>query len=789
MKKTALFFLLIAAAATSAQAAEISSSQAEVIAASFVKQNTMLKSAPGLTLASAGQSYYAFNAGQADGYVIVAADDAVQQPVLGYADSGSFDEQNPELQWWLSEVARMAAYASAGGQQVTTVTTSTRRVKPLLGDILWNQGAPYNLKCPTYTASGTTKTAVTGCVATAYAQIMRYHQWPEKGSGSYSYDCNLNGDSNQKTTLSADFSQDTYDWANMPGTLTGTSTTAQKEAVSLLMRDCGYAVNMGYGASSGAVSRRVLPAMAGYFGYDKGMRFLCRDAYKLADWCSIIDGELQAGRPVFYTGHSSSGGGHAFVLDGADGRGYYHINWGWGGTSNGYFLIPDLTPKQQGIGGSNGGFINSQAMIVGIKKNTGTSSVTYSYTAQTFDCGAQAVKLGSKVSLTVGGFMPAATMLSNVSMTLGVGLYDAKGNLKSVVARKAMTGLRANYNYSANMSYTPPKTLAQGTYTLRLVANNLLATGTWTPVDVYLTSNPVITMRVADGNAIFTAANHETNLKVTRLDPACNAYANRQLLVNATLRNTGVEYFGDVSIALLDATDSIVAQTDPLRTVVASGDTTAISLAFATPSTAGTYTLAVLDAGGLVISGLTKQIKVAARPAAPNLGIVSQLAAAGSTMSASCIQGQATIKNVGGAFTGQVEVMILPQAGTGNTVMRRIATDFVEIGAGQTKTLRFKGDFPAGTTGKIYRLVMRNPTTASNVYQKWGNTLVFTVRDAVPGDVNADGVLNVDDVTTQITGMLGGDPFPCDDEQADQDGNGMVNVNDVTDVINLMLAK
>ena len=799
MRRLTLFFIIGCMAIVGMQAAQISSDQAERIGASFLQQGTRLKQVPSLQLAYTGlstatgaASYYAFNETDSQGgYVIVAADDVVATPVLGYADSGSFDGENlPEsMEWWLSEVTRTVDYARSHNRQVTSEVTATRRVKPLLGDILWNQGAPYNLKCPTYTSSGTTKTAVTGCVATAYAQIMRYHQWPEHGTGSNSYDCNLNGDKNQKVTLSADFSQSTYDWANMPGTLTGQSTDAQKEAVSLLMRDCGYAVNMGYGASSGAVTRRVLPALAGYFGYSKGMRFLFRDAYTLADWCSIVDGELQAQRPVLYTGHSASGGGHAFVLDGADGKGYYHINWGWGGSSNGYFLIPDLTPAQQGIGGSDGGFINSQAMCVGIKKDDGTSPVTYSFTAQQFTAGSSYVWLGSLARFNIGGFMPAATMLSNISLSLGLGLYDSQGKLLGIVASKKITGLNAGYNYSNSISYTPAKTLSPGNYTLRLMSNNVLATGTWTPVDVYRTSNPTIAMRISGDSAIFSGTDHTSNLSVTRLEPACNAYAGRQMLVNATLTNSAEEYFGDVSVGLIDSTDSIVAQSDLLRTVVASGDTTAISLAFTLPSTAGTYTLAVLDAGGQPIGGLTRQLTVAERPNIFNLGIVNKLAGYDTQMSANCIQGQVTLRNVGGPFIGKIEAMILPQAGVGNTILRRLYTDFIEISSGETKTLRFSGDFPAGKTGTTYRLVLRNPTTASNVNKQWGTPFVFNVRDEVPGDVNCSGDLNVADVSGVVLKMLGKDVFPFDNDQADSDGNGKIDVLDVTSLVNLLLAK
>lgn len=221
-----IFYPLFAAAvllfAESALAEQIDAQQARQQAMAFLNRNAttkkMLKGGNAdLQLAYTAQSgeYYAFNASAADGYVLVSGDDRMPA-VIGYSDEGKFDaDAIPDnMREWLETYAQQVRYVQthAGVHiQSSTDQTSIGNVYPLLGNTKWNQSAPYNNMCPTFSNNGTTQRAATGCVATAMAQVMYYHRWPVTGTGSNSYTFNLNSDEQQPLTLSTDFSRSRYD--------------------------------------------------------------------------------------------------------------------------------------------------------------------------------------------------------------------------------------------------------------------------------------------------------------------------------------------------------------------------------------------------------------------------------------------------------------------------------------------------------------------------------------------------------------------------------------------------
>lgn len=291
------------------------------------------------------------------GYVIASADD-LAEPVLGYADSPgafSYDALPPAMKWWLEEYALQIDAARRAAPQARFAATQ-RPVRERIDPIVrtkWNQSAPYNDLCPVIGS----KTAPTGCVATAMAQVINHHKYPAKGRGAHSY--TYNG-----VTSSFDFGGTTFDWANMADTYDDNSTEAQKSAVATLMRACGVSVDMMYGASSsGAYSADVSPALIRYFGYSRSSQYLQRNNFGLYEWEDTIYGSLKRNHPLYYAG-AGSGGAHAFVVDGYRGDGYFHLNWGWGGSSDGYFLLTALDPGSLGIGGGSGGFNRGQSAIV-----------------------------------------------------------------------------------------------------------------------------------------------------------------------------------------------------------------------------------------------------------------------------------------------------------------------------------------------------------------------------------------------------------------------------------------
>lgn len=324
-------------------------------------------------------AYYVFPNGEGKGFTVVSGDDRLPE-VVGYSDKGTYDEENlpsnyvgfmkayEEMVGQLdngdsrasASIAEAKALRSSGYQQPT--------VAPLLGSIQWNQMIPYNKMCPMYNS---TNRSVTGCVATAMAQVMMYYQYPKR----------LQADIPAYVTRTKYLSipqinkGESYDWNNMLPQYASYEplnyTDAQAAAVAKLLYHCGVACEMDYGPSSGA---NVTPAiLSTYFGYDSDlMQNLNRDVFTLAEWSQIMDKELSAKRPILYSGQSSDGG-HEFVCDGSDGNGLYHINWGWGGYQDGYFDVTILNPDKGGAGSGNApdGYNQSCSMIIGIAPDNG----------------------------------------------------------------------------------------------------------------------------------------------------------------------------------------------------------------------------------------------------------------------------------------------------------------------------------------------------------------------------------------------------------------------------------
>lgn len=315
--------------------------------------------------------YYIFNIGNREGFVIVSGDDNAE-PVLGYSDRGELDLDNMPanmVEWLRLNELYVENCAKRESSIVGTSRTGsgTVVVEPLLGDIMWGQDFPFNEMCPTYYSGGQDLHYYVGCVATAATQIMRYYRYPQQGTGSKSYVF-------KGQTLSADFGNTTYDWDNMLAFYPSDGVSQEQiDAAATLAYHFGVSVEMEYAENgSGALSMLVPHALKTYFGYDKATTMRRRNFYSATEWLELIKHELDNNRPVYYGATSDSGlGGHAFVCDGYDSEGYVHINWGWYGMSNGYFLVNHLNPDDLGEGGGTGGYNTDQEIITGIQPSTG----------------------------------------------------------------------------------------------------------------------------------------------------------------------------------------------------------------------------------------------------------------------------------------------------------------------------------------------------------------------------------------------------------------------------------
>lgn len=430
MRKQILFTLMLLFAVTTMMAQQVSTTDAMSRASSFLQGKSPHK-APSkvgatastqLTLAYTQQRtkdqkvcFYVFNRGSessaakgataakdaasatdGNGFIIVGGDEAAQE-ILGYCDHGTFDYNTApaNFKWWLSQYQQQISaaidYAEANPQAVQAAkakaarkaATTRNSVEPLI-QTQWDQDAPYynainadlHSQCPDMADYY----FVTGCVATAMAQVMKYYNHPTQGVGSHSRKTTYNKTYN--FTQSANFGNTTYDWDNMTNTYGSSSTDVQNAAVATLMYHCGVSVDMDYNTSasggSSALMSKVASSLINYFKYDKSIRYEQRDYYSDDDWESLLYNELSSSRPIVYGGQATNAG-HCFVCDGYDASAAankFHFNWGWGSYCDGWYAVSGanaLKPNGNGIGGAGEGsaYSDGQEIVIGVKPDAG----------------------------------------------------------------------------------------------------------------------------------------------------------------------------------------------------------------------------------------------------------------------------------------------------------------------------------------------------------------------------------------------------------------------------------
>lgn len=503
-----------------------------------VKAKAAAHKAPRKAQAATNSYYYVFNLEDSQGFVIVSGDDRTE-PILGYADNGAFDANNiPSnmkylLDGYIEEMEWMEENGYAG-VQTAPQKASTTVVAPLLKS-QWNQGAPYNNLCPMLSG----RRSVTGCVATAMAQIMYYHKWPTGTVAKINgYTCKSGA---KVDTLQAT----TFDWSDMTNTYNNNSSTASRTAVAELMVYCGAAVNMNYSPNgSGTSSYYVVSALKNRFGYASSVQYANRAGYSLDAWDALITNELVNNRPVYYSGSTSSGEGHAFVCDGRRADGMFHINWGWGGSMDGYYRLSLLDPSSQGIGGSSTGskFSMRQAAIVGISK----TAVTVPTQNETISVGRQSIKNTREYTRT-----STSANFSNITITVPFSLLSGTYNVQSVGLALYQNGtysklLTSKNIYVYNMSmYSEDVVGPPAEFTIQFGSG--LSNGTYQIVPVYRnSSNQWVKTAMADKNYIEAVINGtKLNLKIYPqgdFEVTNTSFTDKNLIVNFV--NNTEEYNG-----------------------------------------------------------------------------------------------------------------------------------------------------------------------------------------------------------------------------------------------------
>lgn len=539
--------------------------------------------------------YYVFNKGA--GFVIVSADDRAPE-ILGYSDAGPFDiDSLPDNFRFLlgSYAAELEALASApeliawpGTTAEASTTTGGKSVAPLLGSILWDQGDPYNALCPELEDG--TKTVV-GCVATAMAQIMGYHRWPEKGTGTIpAYTTRTNG-----LEMPAVNIEDTYyDWAHITPFYTAGSTPEEREAIAPLMYHCGLSMEMDYGYESGAYSIYVPRAFITYFDYNENMECLNRDFYTKAEWDSIIRHELDESRPVYYSG-SSEQGGHAFVCDGYDANGLFHINWGWSGMSNGYFVLSDLTPASQGIGGSRSGYNRQQIAVVGIQPQNSPEREEYQILLDTTMIASQE-EVGRNDYFTVEFHGLWNRGVKTFSGDIAAVLCDREsGEVVEVLTSHEVT-FESMYGWEED-SYkmTIPGSVPEGIYHLCLAYR--VAGKTDCHVIRTVVGKPNYLSVIVSDDRVYVSSPmvEEVDLQQDAFEVMGNLYTGCEGKFRYTVTNHGGEYVSGLFLlwqSADDASQTVIGTINPV--VIASGETLTFEVSETVPVEPGEYNVVLM---------------------------------------------------------------------------------------------------------------------------------------------------------------------------------------------------
>jgi len=670
--------------ATAAQSSPVDHDQALATARQFMASRGIYIPATATSRAiapgNAGTTapLYAFNAER--GYVIVSGDDRTA-PVLGYADSGTFDEDNlPDgLRWMLQSYKEQIAqlddlFAMQEDRKLTTVCSPSQiyhmparhSVEPLL-TMTWNQDDPYNQLCPVYYRQDGSEGghSATGCVATAMAQVVGYYRWPERTKRTIpGYVQKYSTDQGEKSVrLNSIPAGSVIDWDNILDHYNGSETEAQKKAIAELMLWIGMDCKMTYGESSSSGYSEGIDGLVNYFDYDDGTHVAKRDMYTLQQWNDLIYNEIATGHPVPFGGQNS-GGGHAFVLDGYDVEGLFHVNWGWGGMSNGYFRIDVLDPdNNSGIGASltPGGYNMGQDAIIGMKRPDGqkadeedTPQYRYKLTANDWEL--------RDANKFFANYINWSGVSANWNM--GIGYVNEEGRLTAI---GNYATVQLNQNYYVGLEFTVSG-LPEGNY--HIVPISKRATDTAWRTNMSPELRYVYTEVDADGNFTKMEMRPVANIAMTGLSFTGNHKRGDNQPVSATFRNDADdELFTEIHLLASQSNDKGGSKSHTLLNLPAGQEAT-IALNFK-PEQAGLWNIwLATDWNGEHIVG-EGQIEVTDEGIASGrqLRYMSHTISnrSGGNVYGNCFQGRVTIQNTNSSepFDGMVRLWLFKQADNG----------------------------------------------------------------------------------------------------------------------------
>ncbi len=651
--------------------------------------------------------YYVFNVDDNGGYVIVSGDDRTE-PILGYVEQGTFDPDNmPEnMRSWLQSYADQIKFIVDNDIQLDSPllkkrnkVRGTKHSVPELLTTRWDQGHPYNLTCPKYyRGDGSQDFPATGCTATAMAQVINHYKYPDKTKAeipALTNEYTLDNGSKMSSTAPAIPKGTRIDWENMRDTYhcyDGHAHDATEYAVANLMLYCGQAVNMGYGASSAANFDAWV--FTKYFGFDDSAFVGERGDYSIDQWFDLLYGELEQGYPILFSGFSS-GGGHAFVIDGFDGDNLFHLNWGWSGGSNGWFLIGILNPDDNsGIGASSSsdGYSMGQRALCSLRlPDNIPSEPTTALTVNDVAINGTSI-FGNYINWTgsTNSFNAAIVKLDDDGSLSPVGNVESINNLGDC--------------YYVGLTFDLRGKLPQGTYKLS-PASKLNSASTWRTKynmrDEYIEA-------VVNANGV-PSLRHVTpveNISIEAIEFMDSRIVGNEQEVKVTFRNNGDEYYREVHF-FASKTNNKVYTDNRSMVAVRKGETVEVSYFF-TPNETGTYNLWFCtgsDGSGQVGTG-TMEIIEESQAAKANLAVTSFTVnnAIGSNIYGKRLVGKVNVKNNASTdFNGSIRFQIWTyKDGDEYVYTGPSLTSSVNIPAGKTTTVQF--DFNNLSEGLTYYL-------------------------------------------------------------------------------------
>lgn len=789
--QTFLLFLCLAVS-NCVLAGPITEGQAKAVAENFLASRGALKStlttalkAPRMSATPTGGqvAYYVFNGDRSNsGFIIVAGDDRAPA-VLGYSDNGTFDANAVPLamQEWLDGYAAQIEDLDKGAQ-VATQLQARPAIRPMV-PATWSQNNPFNVLFP-FLPNG--KHAYVGCVATAFAQVMYYWKWPARPTRSipaYTSTYAISSTDTLKIYM-PELPVIDFDWSAMQDTYLTTDTTSQAGlAASRLSLYCAQAVQMTFKPSaSGATTSSVPLRATTYFDYDARAHMEGRESYTTQGWADLLYGELAAGRPVIYSG-SKKNSGHAFICDGYDGNGMFHINWGWNGQSNGYFLLNVLNPDLQGTGSASGsyGYIYSQGAIVGFQPNQGGSHL--------FELTAKNVKLNSYIGTRNYTTDPFKVYVSGefhnyssdtLDMRFGWGLFQ-NGELIDNLYSAYNHTLRPGYLHRhTNLELSFGEGITSGTYRIMPMFTEY-SQNNWRPCAGAERNYIEVTI---DGNNCYfeghgTAAT--TNYTVNDITYSGFMHPTRPVDINVNMTNNGQSD----NLLLYMFVNGTFTSTGYVGLVP--GETGDIPFRFV-PSAAGTYTLTFSfnDDGSNPIA--TRTITINAMPAANLSGTLQVLNATGYTINSNKFSVVLTVTNNGStAYNEDISIKMYKKIyGNMGTTVQAINTP-LSLAAGATTTIQFDLDNVVNGWEYFVNLYYYSSGSQANLTSSYYYTIVFPEEPAVIiGDVNGDGDVTIKDVTTLIDFLLDSNT-DINLEGSDINGDGSITIKDVTELIDMLL--